>query len=198
MRESKFILVATLIMIMNLYSCKKESSFLYNAIKNDAIICPLIYTKDSATIMISISSKSMLDEMCHDINVKNSITSLYKSIKNENSICVSNKFYEKHSYMQIHVDSIMDSIYQKQGVKGLLKKYFKRDMEMYILWNSEQIYFLKGASPYPAFGQDHNIGYMAYLLSKHDIFLRYLWLDEDTISLIILSETLSDMKQFGS
>ena len=50
-----------------------------------------------------------------------------------------------------------------------------------------------GKKPYPAFGQNTNRDYLIYLLSKHNIYFNSIEIDH--ISMIILSEELSDMSE---
>ena len=191
-----------LLFVLSCFSCmNKRERYLKNAIKWDAEICPLINSGNSEIILVCVSAQGLIDKLSEDFKLNNPEEYLYMQMKNGSPINVSRKYYDealKHNY-RICADSVIDSIYKKNGVSGLIKKYFKIGLtesdtdKTFILWNEEERFPLVGKKPYPAFGQNTNRDYLIYLLSKHNIYFNSIEIDH--ISMIILSEELSDMSE---
>lgn len=178
-------------------SCDRKN-YLEKAIRRDAIICPIVSTNDSDRILIHIPAQDFLRILKQDANTINSEKKLYDSMKALLPINVSKTLYNQLFSDRICVDSSMNVVYREFGVCGLIDRYFKKEAMfggVYILSNQEQMFPIKGDKPYPSFGLEHNIGYMTYLLSKHHIFLRWSWIDEDGILILTLAEEVSDMNQ---
>lgn len=68
-------------------------------------------------------------------------------------------------------------------------------MDLYIIWQSEELFPLMGRDSIPEYGKENKdkIGYLAYLLSKNNIFLAHLWIDDDYISVILIDPGCSDL-----
>ena len=187
--------------VLSCFSCiNKRERYLKNAIKWDAEICPLIYSGNSEIILVCVSAQGLIDKLSEDFKLNNPEEYLYMQMKNGSPINVARKYYDEAlEYDRIHADLVMDSIYKKNGVSGLIKKYFKIGLtesdtdKTFILWNEEERFPLVGKKPYPAFGQNTNRDYLIYLLSKHNIYFNSIEIDH--ISMIILSEELSDMSE---
>lgn len=190
-----------LLFVLSCFSCmNKRERYLKNAIKWDAEICPLIYSGNSEIILVCVSAQYLIDKLSEDFKLNNPEEYLYMQMKNGSPINVSREYYDDAlEYDRIHADLVMDSIYKKNGVSGLIKKYFKIGLtesdtdKTLILWNEEERFPLVGKKPYPAFGQNTNRDYLIYLLSKHNIYFNSIEIDH--ISMIILSEELSDMSE---
>ena len=190
-----------LLFVLSCFSCiNKRERYLKNAIKWNAEICPLIYSGNSEIILVCVSAQDLIDKLSEDFKLNNPEEYLYIQMKNGSPINVSREYYDDAlEYYPIHADLVMDSIYKKNGVSGLIKKYFKIGLtksdtdKTLILWNEEERFPLVGKKPYPAFGQNTNRDYLIYLLSKHNIYFNFIEIDH--ISMIILSEELSEMSE---
>lgn len=187
-KNSSLILLSICILIS--FSCKDRKTYLEKAISDNIIITPLIYTKDSAIILISSTSERMISELKKNPEINNVKEFLCKAMKNGLPIGVTNRFYRENSNFRIYADSMINTIYNKQGISGLLNAYFKYD-GIYIISSIS----LQNESSYTAFGQNSNVDYIAYLLFKHNIFLTYRWLDEDGILMTIIATNFSDMSE---
>ena len=185
-------------LFIGLSSCKEDNPYLKRAIQNDECIFPFIYTQDSVAILIDVYSQSMIRELKDKLGVRNPEQLVYESIETNIPICVSKEFYNEYKFFQIYPDSVTTEIYEKAGVEGLLDAYIKDD-KSFILW-AHQYFPYKGEEPYE-FGQNYNTYYIAYLLSKHNIYFEMFTVDEDEISIIAISKWISDdekLKVFSS
>ena len=184
-------LLLLIICVLCCISCSKNTNYLEKAIKGDAIVCPLIYAEDSVIIMISTTSLNMVNEVDR-LTSHNAVAVLENALKNKLPIQVSNEFYKEHIKDQIYTDSVMNVTYQKKSIKGLMMEYFRND-GVSILWKAEPMFPIDRDAPGKTHNGTDNIGYIAYLLSRHDIYLRYLWIDEDGVLMLVMAEEFSNI-----
>lgn len=141
----------------------------------------LVYTENSPIIFISCTAIELCDEISEKgINVYNVGKFLYNSWKRHLPIKVSSSYYQKAVQKdQIKVDLIADSIYRRNGIRGIIDTY--------------------SIKKYGYFSFDHieSDGYIMYLLYLHDIYLVYETFDEAGIVLKVISPALSDLSSYG-
>lgn len=191
-----YLRVLLLISFLLHFSCNEKKTYLEKAIHSDAVICVLIHSGNSEIILVNYNSHRIIDEVEKNPDVKDAYNYICESIRSNSSIPVSIEFYEDLLSNRIFADSLMDSIHKQKGVNGLLNTYFKKaewSNNILILRNEEERFVVKGDDPYPAFGNETNTEYMCYLLSKHNIYLKYIFIDE--ILMMIIDSYSSDINK---
>lgn len=189
-RKKGNIFLLAFINVAILASCN-GNDYIKKAVESDAIICPLICTNNLDTITMWMSSGTLITELSESNHIKNADDFIVKCLKNEIPIQVSNSFFEEYSFLKIEKDSLVDEVYQNDGVHGLLNKYLKEYNELYILWNGEEMFPVRGEEPFPAFGLEYNTGYIIYLFSKHNIYFYFGFMEH--IDMISIDTYISDM-----
>ena len=178
-RYSLLLLLASIVM----GGCRKEEKrdYLMEAIESDAILCSRIYTDYSDTIFVRFLPNYLMEDLIGIIDTAGFKLYIYEQLKDSLPIYVTKEFYSDRLAYQIEKDSLMESIYEEFGVAGLLKNYFKKGgihNDLYIFWHERERFVVRGQTPIPAFGENQNLGYMCYLLSKHNIYMGYLFGNE--------------------
>jgi hypothetical protein len=83
--------------------------------------------------------------------------------------------------------------FENYNIYDFVNLYFKNINGTLVLYESEEMFPVKGKQRYMGFGDKTNIELISYLLSMYDIYLQYIWLDEDCITRIVIAENVSDM-----
>lgn len=162
-------------------------------------LCPLIYSDNSDTICICIYTETLIDELSKRMKSEDINPFIYKHLKDSLPILVSDSFFLDKKRFEIRKDSSVLSIYEKNGVNGLLKKYFKYEDGSYILWESEEMFPVGGMNPKPEYGKKHkqSIDYIIYLLSKHNIYISSFWVSDGSYTIMRINKSLSDMSNIN-
>ena len=181
--KNKLILFSIGIFILSVFSsCKKD--YLKKAIQYDAILCVRLYTPDcSDTIFVYKIVENLEKEILKDTAMEDINEYIYSHIKDSIPFCVSKEFYQENNIYPyiIQKDSLMQVIYDRYGVPGLLKNYFKiegTNYPLYVFRNEQERFVVRNEKPRPAFGENQNLGYMCYLLSKHNMHMIFIDLEE--------------------
>lgn len=151
----------------------------------DLVLPLLIYTNDSATLLVQTTRDSMVEEICDfsGIDEKNAKDILYDSFKQKIPIQVSPSFYNYClNKCVIKVDLKVDSIYKKNGIRGILNCYYHQNENGLTYFDSFPPLMNEGTL---------DIGYIIYLLSLHDTYICDFWIDEDCLIVRTIDEKIS-------
>lgn len=143
----------------------------------------LLCTDTSEVVLTDVSNMSIINEIRQYHNAGNQAGEiLYNAIKNNLPIQVSPAFFQEYaSNSRIKMDIEIDSIYKKEGVKGLIDQYFKKEYGLLcydITYMSD-----KEFRPIP--------NYLIYLLHLHHIYIAYYEVDEVFAIITGIAEDIS-------
>lgn len=143
----------------------------------------LLCTDTSEVVLTEVSNLSIINEIRQYHNAGNQAGEiLYNAIKNNLPIQVSPAFFQEYtSNSRIKMDIEIDSIYKKEGVKGLIDQYFRKEYGLLcydITYMSD-----KEFKPVPT--------YLIYLLHLHHIYIAYYEVDEVFAIITGIAEDIS-------
>ena len=87
----------------------------------------------------------------------------------------------------------MYRMYKDNSISDFINHYFKKKNGTLVIYESDEMFPVKNQKPYKGFGHDINIELISYFLSMHDIYLSYVWIDEDCITRISIADKVSNM-----
>lgn len=173
----------------NLKSIIYDEDLYYNE-----IILPLVIsTSDSLVNIVCTTKNNILTEIKDIYGGRVAKDLLYKSVKSKFPIEVSLQYYKKSKNKRVFMDNNIYDIYRQKGISAVINKFFKKINGSLVLSDSEEMFPIKDTEIYKGFGHDINIEFIVYLLSMHDIYLHYLWLDECGIIRVSIAENISNM-----
>jgi hypothetical protein len=118
---------------------------------------------------------------------------LYNKILLKQPIDVSLEYYNSCNNDFIYMNRNVYMAFENYNIYDFVNLYFKNINGTLVLYESEEMFPVKGKQRYMGFGDKTNIELISYLLSMYDIYLQYIWLDEDCITRIVIAENVSDM-----
>jgi hypothetical protein len=118
---------------------------------------------------------------------------LYNKILLKQPIDVSLEYYNSCNNDFIYMNRNVYMAFENYNIYDFVNLYFKNITGTLVLYESEEMFPVKGKQRYMGFGDKTNIELISYLLSMYDIYLQYIWLDEDCITRIVIAENVSDM-----
>ena len=184
-------------LLMN--SCSIKQDYLKNIIYNtesycdDVILPMMISAPDSIPILICTTKNSILHEL-EKTNDKNKAKEiLYSHIQSKSPINVSTKYYMICKDDCVFMTQDVYKKFKELNKEDFIKHYFKNINGIFVIYESAEMFPTKGKEPYKGFGHDTNVKLISYLLSIYNIYLQYVWLDEDCISRIAIAEKVSNM-----
>lgn len=184
-------------LLMN--SCSIKQDYLKNIIYNtesycdDVILPMMISAPDSIPILICTTKNSILHEL-EKTNDKNKAKEiLYSHIQSKSPINVSTKYYMICKDDCVFMTQDVYKKFKEFNKEDFIKHYFKNINGIFVIYESAEMFPTKGKEPYKGFGHDTNVKLISYLLSIYNIYLQYVWLDEDCISRIAIAEKVSNM-----
>ena len=134
---------------------------------------------------------SCLREKTNDKNKAKEI--LYTHIQSKNPINVSTEYYMICKDDCVFMTYDVYKKFKELNKEDFIKHYFKNINGIFVIYESAEMFPTKGKEPYKGFGHNTNVKLISYLLSTHDIYLQYVWLDEDCISRVAIAEKVSNM-----
>lgn len=185
-------------------SCSIKQDYLKNIIYNtesycdDVILPMMISAPDSIPILICTTKNSILHEL-EKTNDKNKAKEiLYSHIQSKSPINVSTKYYMICKDDCVFMTQDVYKKFKELNKEDFIKHYFKNINGIFVIYESAEMFPTKGKEPYKGFGHDTNVKLISYLLSIHNIYLQYVWLDEDCISRIAIAEKVSNMSTINN
>ena len=191
--------IMLIFIFFSMNSCSIKQDYLKNIIYNkesycDDIILPMmISAPDSIPILICTTKSSILYEL-EKTNDKNKAKEiLYTHIQSKNPINVSTEYYMICKDDCVFMTYDVYKKFKELNKEDFIKHYFKNINGIFVIYESAEMFPTKGKEPYKGFGHNTNVKLISYLLSTHDIYLQYVWLDEDCISRVAIAEKVSNM-----
>ena len=196
---SKTLIMFFTTFLMNSCSCNMKQDNLKNIIYDkdlyyNEIILPLVISTSDSLVNIVCTTKNDIFTELEDIYggiVAKDL--LYKSVKSKLPIEVSLQYYKKSKNKRVFMDNNIYDIYSQKGISAVISNFFKNINGSLVLSDSEEMFSIKNTEVYKGFGHDINMEFIAYLLSMHNIYLHYLWLDECGIIRVSIAENISNM-----
>ena len=210
MKRKRLITISGLLVCAVLTSCSPsreewfEQEMKIGPIYGGNIYAPFsICAKDSSIMLVATTCYSLAKEISkyNNIRIDSAGLLVYDAAKNDEPLLVSPKYYQESKKSCIRFDAKMDSVYRNGGVVELL--------DIYCEWLGGIPYFTKGEMYWledtDGRAQSMNmgyemkrsmdLGYIVYLLRRHDIYIAYWWLDEDLIDLTTIATLISNCDQ---
>jgi hypothetical protein len=198
LRMNKLLVVFVLV-LFSMSSCHVKQDRLKTIIYDrdlyyDDIILPLmISTSDSLIRLICTTKVSILSELETMYERCTAEKILYNKILLKQPIDVSLEYYNSCNNDFIYMNRNVYMAFENYNIYDFVNLYFKNINGTLVLYESEEMFPVKGKQRYMGFGDKTNIELISYLLSMYDIYLQYIWLDEDCITRIVIAENVSDM-----
>lgn len=198
LRMNKLLVVFVLV-LFSMSSCHVKQDRLKTIIYDrdlyyDDIILPLmISTSDSLIRLICTTKVSILSELETMYERCTAEKILYNKILLKQPIDVSLEYYNSCNNDFIYMNRNVYMAFENYNINDFVNLYFKNINGTLVLYESEEMFPVKGKQRYMGFGDKTNIELISYLLSMYDIYLQYIWLDEDCITRIVIAENVSDM-----
>lgn len=198
LRMNKLLVVFVLV-LFSMSSCHVKQDRLKTIIYDrdlyyDDIILPLmISTSDSLIRLICTTKVSILSELETMYERCTAEKILYNKILLKQPIDVSLEYYNSCNNDYIYMNRNVYMAFENYNINDFVNLYFKNINGTLVLYESEEMFPVKGKQRYMGFGDKTNIELISYLLSMYDIYLQYIWLDEDCITRIVIAENVSDM-----
>ena len=193
------LLVVFVLVLFSMSSCHVKQDRLKTIIYDrdlyyDDIILPLmISTSDSLIRLICTTKVSILSELETMYERCTAEKILYNKILLKQPIDVSLEYYNSCNNDFIYMNRNVYMAFENYNIYDFVNLYFKNINGTLVLYESEEMFPVKGKQRYMGFGDKTNIELISYLLSMYDIYLQYIWLDEDCITRIVIAENVSDM-----
>lgn len=198
LKMSKVIIVF-IITLVSMESCHFKQDYLKSIVYDespysDNVILPLmVSTPDSLIRLICVTKINILSEIENQYNKNVAQDYLYNQILLKRPISVSLKYFNKHKDDCIYMDQDMYRMYKDNSISDFINHYFKKKNGTLVIYESDEMFPVKNQKPYKGFGHDINIELISYFLSMHDIYLSYVWIDEDCITRISIADKVSNM-----
>lgn len=149
----------------------------------------LMHAEDTPIIFVCISCAALVDEIskCNKIDEECAGAVLYDAYIQKLPIRVSSSFYQEHLDAVITVVPALDSIYRRQGIQGIINHCFRQEEGWLVLDKTPML-------PYkPGRWSNTEMDYIIYLLSLHDMYIAYHWVDDVFYIVAALADRISDM-----
>lgn len=198
LKMSKIIIIL-IITLFSMGACHLKQDYLKciiydESLYTDDVILPIIVsTSDSSLRMICVTKNSILSEIEGRYDKSVSRDYLYNQIRLKKPINVSLEYFKNHKDYCVSMDQDMYRMFENNDIIDFINYYFKNINGTLVLYESEEMFPIKDKETYKGFGHDINIELISYLLSIYDIYLSYVWLDEDCITRISIAEKVSNM-----
>ncbi len=164
-----------------LFSCKNQKvDALYHAVtasyfnENPDIVIPICYQEDS--LYIVNTSVNLYNELNMKIcSLKEFQEKLYRLIINHEYLEVSESYFKVLEQRKIQRINRIDSVYQKTGIKGVIRKFTSENGALFSL--DSEVY--KEDCP---LSDCKDMNYVIYLCFQHNLFF---WWDCECLGLYI-------------
>lgn len=119
----------------------KERDYLKDAVQCKAILCYRLFTEGyKDTLFICNVPDNLEENLEENFGIKDAGRYIYRHIKDSIPIQVSTVYYleQYNDSLQFKEDSLMQGIYEEEGVAGLLKNYFRLSYKIYVFHNEQE------------------------------------------------------------
>ena len=196
MNKLILILIGTL---LSMGSCHFKQDYLKSIVYDespysDDVILPLmVSTPDSLVRLMCVTKISILSEIEKKYGKELAQDYLYNQIRLKIPINVSLKYFNEYKDHCIYMNQDIYRMFEDNNITDFVNHYFRKINGNLVISESDEMFPVTNQEPNNGFGHDVNIELISYLLSTHDIYLSYVWLDEDCITQISIAKKVSNM-----